>query len=476
MLSCLKHAGLPHIYGQFEEGGRRYLVMEYIEGETLEQHLDSLSTQGARIPLQQVVDIGKQLCSVLEYLHTRRPPIVFRDLKPANIMLNTQGQIYLIDFGIARWFTPGQSKDTTALGSQGYAPPEQYRQASSPRSDVYALGATLHQLLTGDDPSQNPFSFRPFSVHLPLLEQMVLRMVSLDEKRRPASMQEVHKELDGLFMRPSASATSVSNTSHASQSSPAPAAHTRLYTVVSSAGEDQQLWGSLRIQLVSALESFPQLDIETFSLAHGSLQEAVDQMDQAQMVLLLLSEDFLAAQECLALADRALRNQRAQIYALSLRPCVYQNSDLAKVRVLAADPLVHPSSYVREQRCLSVAVAIRAALVTVLLSGKQAGPMNLFQWLLCQLYCTGRSPCPYFATGAYVLHFTRRTAFTGVLVDLFDRQQQYLLGSYRIGPIACQGLNDLLQNMTPLRTDPEQVRGTASWKSPFNGYQKAGNR
>src|SRR5262249_28291434 len=88
MLSQLKHAGLPHIYGQFEDRGRRYLVMEYIEGETLEQHLESLRAQGNHLPQRRVVGIGKQLCSVLEYLHTQHPPIVFRDLKPSNIMLD----------------------------------------------------------------------------------------------------------------------------------------------------------------------------------------------------------------------------------------------------------------------------------------------------------------------------------------------------------------------------------------------------
>ncbi len=471
MLSQLKHVGLPHIYGQFEEHGRRYLVMEFIEGKTLELHLESIRAQGNCLSLPRIIDIGKQLCSVLEYLHTQRPPIVFRDLKPSNIMLNAQGKVYLIDFGIARWFTPGQSKDTNALGSHGYAPPEQYRQATSPRSDIYSLGATLYQLLTGDDPSQHPFSFRPFSVNLPTLEQLVSRMVSLDEKRRPRNMREVYKTLDGLF---GGSGSAPVKDPGALRSSPVPSSLS-LYVVVSSTLEDQQLWENLRTQLVSALESFPQVGIESLSLASGGLQEALDKVDQAHLTLLLLSEDFLATPECLAATDRAIRRynrRQARVYALSLRPYQHRNTSLEQVQVLTADPLAHPSRYVREQRSLSAALAIRSFLVTVLLAGKRAGPMNLFQWLLCQLYGDSRNACPYFATGTHVIHFMRRTAFTGIFVELFDQHSQHILGSYRIGPIACQGLSDLLQSITPHQTDPAQVRGVATWKSPFNSCRK----
>ena len=198
MLAHLKHRNLPHVYDQFEEGGRRYLVMEFIEGETLAQRLYTLSQQGHTLPLEQVFAIGKQLCDVLEYLHTQQPPIIFRDLKPANIMLGAQKRVFLIDFGIARLLKPGQAKDTVALGSPGYAPPEQYRKASSPLSDVYSLGATLHQMITGADPAQNPFYFQRFSVNLPDLERLIMRMVSLDEQQRPASLHDIGKILDKL--------------------------------------------------------------------------------------------------------------------------------------------------------------------------------------------------------------------------------------------------------------------------------------
>jgi serine/threonine protein kinase len=120
LLANLTHPNLPCIYEQFTESGRSYLVMDFIEGETLEDHLHRLGH--TRMLIEKTLDIALQLCSVVEYLHTRQPPIVFRDLKPANVMLTPSGHVYLIDFGIARHFKPGQERDTTALGSSGYAP------------------------------------------------------------------------------------------------------------------------------------------------------------------------------------------------------------------------------------------------------------------------------------------------------------------------------------------------------------------
>src|SRR6266702_5114906 len=124
LLAGLTHPNLPRIYEQFTDRGHWYLVMDFIEGETLEEHLSKI--KGGHLPVEKVLEIGIQLCMVLEYLHMRQPPIIFRDLKPANVMLTVHGHIYLIDFGIARHFKPGQAKDTTALGSTGYAAPEQY--------------------------------------------------------------------------------------------------------------------------------------------------------------------------------------------------------------------------------------------------------------------------------------------------------------------------------------------------------------
>ncbi len=201
LLAGLTHPNLPRIYEQFTDIGRWYLVMDFIEGETLEEHLSKV--KGGKLPVEKVLEIGVQLCMVLEYLHMRQPPIIFRDLKPANVMLTAYGHIYLIDFGIARHFKPGQAKDTTALGSTGYAAPEQYGKAqTTPRADIYALGATLHQLLSGNDPSDTPFQFvsLQFLSHpiLARLEKLIMQMVSMDANNRPANISTVKQELQSI--------------------------------------------------------------------------------------------------------------------------------------------------------------------------------------------------------------------------------------------------------------------------------------
>src|SRR3989440_1867510 len=201
LLAGLTHPNLPRIYEQFTDIGRWYLVMDFIEGETLEDHLGKI--KGGKLPVEQVLEIGIQLCLVLEYLHMRQPPIIFRDLKPANVMLTMYGHVYLIDFGIARHFKPGQAKDTTALGSTGYAAPEQYGKAqTTPRADIYALGVTLHQLLSGNDPADTPFQFASLQLSghptLSRLEKLILQMIEMDASKRPASIAAIKQELQNI--------------------------------------------------------------------------------------------------------------------------------------------------------------------------------------------------------------------------------------------------------------------------------------
>ena len=202
LLADLMHPNLPRIYDHFSESGRWYLVMDYIEGVTLEEYL--AHTPGGSLSLSEALDMGLQLCDVLDYLHTRQPAIIFRDLKPLNIMRNTVGHLYLIDFGIARHFKPGQEKDTVAFGSPGYAAPEQYgKTQTTPRADIYSLGAVLHQVLSGIDPSLSPFRFAP--LRLPAsqptpraLAQLLARMLEMDDTRRPATMRAVKTELQAI--------------------------------------------------------------------------------------------------------------------------------------------------------------------------------------------------------------------------------------------------------------------------------------
>lgn len=154
LLVPLSHPNLPNVSDFFEEGGKAYLVMEFVEGETLEKKQEE-----AGGPLDEALVMGwaLQLCNVLNYLHTRPHPIIFRDMKPSNVMVTREREIKLIDFGIARVFKATVTKDTSLLGSQGYAPLEQYgRGQTDARSDIYALGATLYDLLTHEVPADSP--------------------------------------------------------------------------------------------------------------------------------------------------------------------------------------------------------------------------------------------------------------------------------------------------------------------------------
>ncbi len=207
LLSGLTHPNLPRVYDHFTDPEHWYLVMEFIEGETLEEilHRHEEGHPGA-IPafsLEEVLEMALQLCTVLDYLHKRQPPIIFRDLKPANIMRTPTGQLYLIDFGIARRFTPGQARDTMPFGSPGYAAPEQYGKAqTTPRADIYSLGATLHHLLTGNDPSETPFRFVPLQFYNQptpaALEALIRQMLDVNENKRPASITLVKRELQRI--------------------------------------------------------------------------------------------------------------------------------------------------------------------------------------------------------------------------------------------------------------------------------------
>jgi outer membrane protein assembly factor BamB/tRNA A-37 threonylcarbamoyl transferase component Bud32 len=157
ILVTLSHPSIPKIFDYFTYDTRSYLVLEYINGKDLDAILGQTSGFFSE---DQVIGWAIELCDVLAYLHNHRPePIVFRDMKPSNIMVNTDGHIVLVDFGIAKLFREGQKG--TMIGTEGYSPPEQYRGEATLRADIYSLGATIHHLLTHRDPRlEAPFTFQ----------------------------------------------------------------------------------------------------------------------------------------------------------------------------------------------------------------------------------------------------------------------------------------------------------------------------
>jgi ABC-type branched-subunit amino acid transport system substrate-binding protein/tRNA A-37 threonylcarbamoyl transferase component Bud32 len=195
LLATFKHPGIPEVYDRFTEANRHYLVMEYINGIDLEQRLID---HGAPFAEKEVIAWSIQCCDVLSYLHHQNPPIIYRDMKPANVITTHWGKAYLVDFGIARFFNPVTRG--TMIGTQGYAPPEQYRGQVDPRSDIYALGATMHYLLTCRDPqNEAPFSFPPVSTLnaaiSPEMEMFILKALDPEPDNRFASADEMLGEL-----------------------------------------------------------------------------------------------------------------------------------------------------------------------------------------------------------------------------------------------------------------------------------------
>ena len=162
ILKSLNHKYLPSIVDVIDDKDTFLIVMDYIQGKSLNKVLnESLEKDGLPIFVEDVISWGKQLTDVFYYLHTRPQPIIYRDMKPANVMLKPDGEICVIDFGTARVFKTGNSEDTTCLGTPGYAAPEQYggNGQSRPQTDIYTLGATLHHLITGRNPASTPFNF-----------------------------------------------------------------------------------------------------------------------------------------------------------------------------------------------------------------------------------------------------------------------------------------------------------------------------
>jgi serine/threonine protein kinase len=199
ILSQLDHPNLPQVIDFFEDAGRAYLVMEFIWGESLEKRLEQ-----TRSPLmeRQVLQWAVQVCEVLDYLHSRQPPVIFRDLKPSNVMVNNAGVVKLVDFGIARTYKEHKLQDTIALGSENYAAPEQWGQAQTdPRSDIYGLGSTMYHLLANMPPSPAFLPTEPTSLDQlsgaisKETVQIVTKAMARDREERYASAAEMRDAL-----------------------------------------------------------------------------------------------------------------------------------------------------------------------------------------------------------------------------------------------------------------------------------------
>ena len=198
LMKRLDHPALPRIVDIIEDGKTIYVVMDYVEGESLKKVMRDL---GHPMAEKDVIEWGIQLCDVLEYLHTRTPPVIYRDMKPSNIMLRDDGTVKLIDFGIAREYKEDRTSDTQILGTKGYAAPEQFSHTmqSDARTDIYSLGVTLWSLVTGLLPSEVPTLYPIRQINPGLsegLEHIIARATRQDPAERYQSCAEMRYDLE----------------------------------------------------------------------------------------------------------------------------------------------------------------------------------------------------------------------------------------------------------------------------------------
>jgi len=193
LLKKLNHPNLPSIIDIIEKDDTMLIVMDYIEGNPL----SSMLLEYGILPQESVILWAKQLCDVLVYLHTREPPIIYRDMKPANIMLKPDGNITLVDFGTAREFKKDQPSDTACLGTIGYAAPEQFggQGQTDVRTDIYCLGATLYHLLTGKTPSEPPYEIEPVLQINSSVSSGLARIIQKCTQRNPLDRYQSCAEL-----------------------------------------------------------------------------------------------------------------------------------------------------------------------------------------------------------------------------------------------------------------------------------------
>ena len=193
ILKKLSHPNLPSIIDVIDTEDSFIIIMDYVQGNSLNKALEEYGAQ----PQEYVIEWAKQLCDVLGYLHSRQPPIIYRDMKPANIMLKPDGNVTLIDFGTAREFKEKNLADTTCLGTVGYAAPEQFggMGQTDARTDIYCLGATLYHLVTGCNPSEPPYEMKPIREINPSLSGGLERIILKCTQRNPEDRYQSAAEL-----------------------------------------------------------------------------------------------------------------------------------------------------------------------------------------------------------------------------------------------------------------------------------------
>ena len=214
ILKNVDHPVLPRIVDIINQKGTIYVVMDFIEGETISQRLKREGAQSQ----EDVIDWGLQLASALDYLHKMDPPVIYRDMKPSNVMIKPEGGVKLIDFGTAKEYDVENLADTTALGTKGYAAPEQFGDSkgrgiynTDERTDIYNLGATLYHMVTGKNPCEPPYEMRPIREWNPALstglEKIILKCIQSDPKDRYQNCSELiydlehHEDLDDSFRK-----------------------------------------------------------------------------------------------------------------------------------------------------------------------------------------------------------------------------------------------------------------------------------
>ncbi|QPC81182.1 serine/threonine-protein kinase [Phototrophicus methaneseepsis] len=241
ILATLNHPATPKIYDFFDQNNSAYLIMEYINGNNLEEIL--IKTK--KIPIDKIVEWAIELCDVLQYLHSYQPePIIFRDMKPANIMIDSLGKVRLVDFGIAKIFVSGVKH--TTIGTEGYSSPEQYKGNANPLSDIFSLGATLHHVITRKDPRlEPPFSFSERNIMdyneeaTPELAAILDKALSFEPEKRYQSCAEMKEAFMALRYRPIGTSVASAATNG---SAPTPRANSRELVDSGADGRMQPIW------------------------------------------------------------------------------------------------------------------------------------------------------------------------------------------------------------------------------------------